>query len=206
MKSYTISTFFRFFRILLLLIAVGYVASLLAFSLTGFNQEHPLKPDLRIDNPWKFRLGDDAEWKKTTYDDTDWDTIAVPATWESCGYQYDGYAWYRTEIILPQAYQKRRLVILLGKIDDIDQLYINGKLISATGTFDRHQPQINGREWQEMRGYYVPIDSWETDRPNLIAIRVYDHGGMGGLFEGPVGIITQKNYIRYWRERKKRNH
>ena len=37
---------------------------------------------------------------------------------------------------------------------------------------------------------------------NLIAIRVYDGWRDGGIYEGPVGLITQKDYIKYWRNKK----
>ena len=204
MNTYLLPTLFRFVRVLLVLIIIGYVATLLAFTLTGAGQEHPLKPDLHIEGPWKFRIGDNATWKETSYDDSDWSSIPVPSTWETSGYDHDGFAWYRTALVLPKELRNKRLVILLGKIDDIDQLYINGQLVSATGIFES-EPIVKGTEWQEMRGYYVPNHVWEEEATNLIAIRVYDHGGYGGLFEGPIGIISQKNYIRYWKERKKRN-
>jgi sialate O-acetylesterase len=37
----------------------------------------------------------------------------------------------------------------------------------------------------------------------IVAVRVLDTGGLGGIYEGPVGILTQTRYIEYWKRIKK---
>ena len=46
-------------------------------------------------------------------------------------------------------------------------------------------------------------DCLKKNQKNVIAVRVLDTGGAGGIYEGPVGIITQTKYIEYWRKNKK---
>ena len=43
----------------------------------------------------------------------------------------------------------------------------------------------------------------KRNEKNIIAVRVFDSGRDGGIYEGPVGLITQTKYIDYWRKIKK---
>ncbi|MFC1724130.1 alpha-galactosidase [candidate division KSB1 bacterium] len=135
--------------------------------------------DIELPNKWFFKTGDDPEWKNTSVNEMDWDIIDIPLNWENAGYEdYDGYAWYRahfsTEDITPQD-----LKIQIGKIDDADEVYLNGKLIGKTGEF----PPDYRSEYAKYRTYsaYQNDLNWEED--NILAIRVYDGGGSGGLYE-----------------------
>ena len=50
------------------------------------------------------------------------------------GYKnYDGYACYAKTFKLSNELNGKDVVLLLGKIDDFDQVYINGKLIAQHG-------------------------------------------------------------------------
>jgi len=51
------------------------------------------------------------------------------------GYRdYDGYAWYRKSIVWT-GNADEKMVIMMGKIDDIDQVFINGIFVGSTGNF-----------------------------------------------------------------------
>jgi sialate O-acetylesterase len=144
------------------------------------------------------------DWAASDFDDSNWDEIFVPGKWEDQQYRdYDGYAWYRTKV----KYTKDLgpyLVLLLGRIDDIDQAFVNGQLIGGTGNL------VPGESWhvdtgwehREFRGYYIPAGLLKQNQENVIAVRVYDSGGIGGIYEGPVGLITQDHYIDFWRKKK----
>ena len=47
------------------------------------------------------------------------------------------------------------------------------------------------------------MDLLKKNQKNVIAVRVLDTGGDGGIYDGPVGIITQTKYIEYWRKIKR---
>jgi sialate O-acetylesterase len=165
-----------------------------------------LKFDVDLQNKWKFKTGDDFKRKDPVYDDSQWDEVMVPAKWEDQGYRdYDGYGWYRKTFVYQGSTVDDRLVIVLGKIDDLDQVYINGTLVGATGNLNQRTERRIGtsNEYKAFRGYYLPEGMLKKGQKVTIAIRVYDSGGEGGIYEGPVGIITQTKYIEYWRSLKK---
>jgi hypothetical protein len=160
--------------------------------------------EVNLQSNWKFQPGDDIRRKETDFDDKGWSDIIVPSKWEDQGYRdYDGYAWYRKSFNFQSSESDEKKVLLIGKIDDIDQVYINGTLVGSTGTFPRFDDPSTGQEYNAFRGYYIPEGLLKKNQKNVIAVRVYDSGGEGGIYEGPVGIITQTKYIDYWRKNKK---
>ncbi len=162
--------------------------------------------DVDLSGMWKFHTDDSAIWKNEDFDDSAWKTINVPEHWEEQGYEdYDGYAWYRKRFDMPSKLMDQKLVVAAGKIDDIDEVYINGQLIGHTGHFETEsdEPDTYGC-YDEFRGYYLPGDFKLKEKGNLIAIRVYDSRSSGGIYEGPVGIVTQENYSKFWRANKRR--
>ena len=150
-----------------------------------------------LSGDWKFHTGDDASWANPGFNDQDWKPILVGKYWEPQGYSgYDGYAWYRKHILIPSSlknssFLKESLRLTLGKIDDGDQVYLNGKLIGQNAGTTKDITQGN---WELERVYTVPLGDpaihWDQD--NVIAVRVYDHGGDGGMFEGPYGLSTSE--------------
>ena len=172
----------------------------------GIYRSDVISVDVDLAGVWKFQLNDSSIWKDEDFDDTDWETINVPEYWEEQGYEdYDGYAWYRKKFDVPSKLMDQRLVMVAGKIDDIDEVYINGILAGHIGHFETEsgEPDTYGC-WDEFRGYYLPEDFKLKEKGNIVAIRVYDSRGMGGIYEGPVGIITQDNYTKFWRSNKRR--
>lgn len=164
--------------------------------------------DVNLQSIWKFQPGDDMRRKDPDFNDSGWSDIFVPAKWEDQGYRdYDGMAWYRKTFTY-QSSTDEKMVILLGKIDDADQVYINGTLVGSTGTFPgRNNPDPSyGAEYSAFRGYYIPDGLLKKNQKNVIAVRVIDTGGDGGIYEGPVGIISQTKYIEYWRKIKNNRH
>ena len=161
--------------------------------------------DVNLQSVWKFKAGDDFKYKDTDLDDSKWDEVIVPAKWEDQGYRdYDGYAWYRKTFVYKGTSTDDKLVVLMGKIDDIDQVYINGTLVGSTGnlTSRLYARVYAGQEYEASRGYYLPAGLLLKGQKVVIAVRVLDTGGIGGIYEGPVGIVTQAKYIDYWRKNK----
>lgn len=157
-----------------------------------------VKPDLSLEGIWKFKVGDDKDRAERNYDDSDWDSLFVPAHWEMQGYRdYDGFAWYRKKFFISEDLSKERLLLLLGKIDDIDQAFINGIQIGSTGmwNFNNKPTDFNTRnEWEQKRIYSIPDGILNFKGENVIAVRVYDGYQDGGIYQGPVGIISQKRF------------
>lgn len=162
----------------------------------------PLLPDIDLQGLWEFKTGNCPEYG-TGQDPTSWDTILVPGIWENQGYKnYDGLACYQREFYLDEKFGKDKMVLLLGKIDDVDIVYINGKLVGQSGRFDEETVRQRSENYRQARGYYIPDNVLIPGASNVIRVKVLDWYGQGGIWEGTVGLITQENYIDYWRSRK----
>jgi hypothetical protein len=158
--------------------------------------------DMAISGKWKFHLGDNKQWISPTFDDNNWVEINVPQLWENEGFEnYDGYAWYRKEFILPTEFKNKELYLSLGRIDDYDYTYFNGVLIGSV--FDLKKDGEYGRKGNEYRArrvYKIPANLLKFNVPNVISVRVYDGTMGGGIYEGPIGIMTEENYNKYQRK------
>jgi DUF1680 family protein len=128
-----------------------------------------------LPDQWKFHTGDNKDFAKPEFNDEAWKTINVNSFWEKQGYEnYDGIAWYRVHVVIPSSLKEKiqsikLLQISLGRIDDADETYLNGKKIGG----------IVG--WDKDRSYSIPFDLVKWDKENVIAIRVNDMGGNGGM-------------------------
>ena len=172
----------------------------------GIYRTDVIPVDVELAGTWKFQLNDSSGWKDENFNDADWKTINVPDNWEEQGYEdHDGYAWYRKRFDVPSRLIDQKLVVVLGKIDDIDEGYVNGILIGHTGRFETEsdEPETYGC-WSGFRRYYRPEDFKLKEKDDLVAISVYDSEGTGGIYEGPVGIVSQDNYSKFWRSNKRR--
>ncbi len=128
---------------------------------------------------WRFRAGDDAAWSDPALDDGAWEPIAAGTPWEEAGHPgLDGFAWYRTRFTAPARAGDGPLTLELGRVDDADETYLNGRLVGATGAF----PPRYASAWQAYRRYPVPREAVRWGRENVVAVRVYDGGGPGGLY------------------------
>ena len=167
-----------------------------------------VKLEYNLEGNWKFHTGDENEWKSVNYDDRNWKEIPVPSYWELHGYEnYNGFAWYRKKFTIDKKFKGEKFVAVLGKIDDIDECYLNGVLIGSIGDFIR-TPKTNNfnREWSQLRGYYIPENLLKFGEENVIAVRVYDGYINGGIYQGPVGIALQSEYNQYWKDQKKKRN
>ncbi len=146
-----------------------------------------------------FKTGDDPKWADQNFDDKDWGTIKTNAYWENQGYdKYDGFAWYRIHFIIPsslkeQAVLKENIEIFLGSIDDADITFLNGVEIGRTGRMPENPDGYKSGGRLNERHYIIKADlpSLHWDRDNVIAIRVYDNGGNGGMY-------LENEGIRFW--------
>jgi GH15 family glucan-1,4-alpha-glucosidase len=146
---------------------------------------------IELDGPWFFKTGDQAEYKLSVFADSSWVRVQVPSPWEKQGFpDYDGVAWYRLHFMADRKYFRKELYLLLGKIDDCDETYLNGSLIGHSGKF----PPDSESAWNEQRAYHLPKGILREN--NVMAIRVYDQGGPGGMVGGTIGIFDKKGYKR----------
>jgi len=159
----------------------------------------PLLTDQSLEGKWKFMKGDNPDWSAPEFNDRGWQTVRVPAFWETQGYRnYDGYGWYRLKFRASDALQNEHLILFLGKIDDFDEVYLNGQRIGRTGRFES-SGDVNGADdaYQWWRAYTIPNGLLKFGADNTIAVRVYDKYMHGGIYEGPVGLVNRERYMKW---------
>jgi beta-galactosidase/beta-glucuronidase len=146
---------------------------------------------LNLKGMWKFSIGDKALWGEKYFNDNKWEDILVPSKWEDEGFNgYNGYAWYRktfsgTELV---SVKDAGLHLLLGHIDDVDEVYFNGTKIGGSGSF----PPRFHTAYNAFRSYFIPKELIDLNGRNVIAVRVYDSEIEGGIVSGDVGIYTNR--------------
>jgi sialate O-acetylesterase len=164
--------------------------------------KNPLEPEYNLAGVWKFRTGDNLSWAQRETPDEQWDEIEAPGYWETQGFRnYDGFAWYRKEFRVPEDLTGKELVLLLGKIDDFDETYLNGKIIGSTGRMRKNwTPKDWGDEYTRLRAYEIPPDLIVPGQVNTVAVRVLDVYMHGGIYDGPIGLVERRKFIKVERE------
>ena len=139
-------------------------------------------------------------WAKPEMDDASWGEIDITKRWNDQGFPQNAraYGWYRIHVNLPKnvlnsADQQNAIILNLPKADDVDECYLNGKLIGSTGRMPTNPAGYFGAV-NDVRNYVVDIknDGVRLDEDNVIAVRVYNRGGGGGLFNNPLTITCPK--------------
>lgn len=130
-------------------IKTGYsIVLLLLLAIPAKIHAEELRKLVQLSGYWKFSIGDYQEWANPGFDDSKWDEIRVPGKWEDSGYdEYNGYAWYRTKFKMVETESKGMIYLLLGRIDDVNEVYLNGKLLGKSGDFPpKYRTAYNEKE------------------------------------------------------------
>jgi sialate O-acetylesterase len=114
--------------------------------------------------------GGGRSWNAPALDTSAWKTMTVPGLWEEAGEpELNGVVWFRKTFELPAGMANAAAELQLGMVDDIDTTWINGVEVGATTGYN------------VVRKYQVPAQVLKVGR-NVIAVRVLDTGGGGGIW------------------------
>ena len=149
--------------------------------------------DLRLDGlRVPFRVdpasrGEAEGWQRPDYSDSDWRKLEIGSHWEgqgivernphyssSAGLPYDGDAWYRISVVIPESWKGRPLFFDADTIDDLDWVWFNGSQIG-------HTSEKTPKYWSARRLYRIPSETVRYGEKNILAIRVRDLRGNGGI-------------------------
>ncbi|MBE7173180.1 MAG: beta galactosidase jelly roll domain-containing protein [Williamsia sp.] len=110
-------------------------------------------------------------WKDPAYDDHAWPQMQAPGLWEQQLLKdFDGVVWLRKTIAVSAANAGRPAELHLSTIDDSDDSYVNGQKAGSTKN-----------EYSTKRVYRLPAGLLREGK-NVIAVRVEDTGGGGGIY------------------------
>lgn len=139
---------------------------------------------------WQFRpdpkdIGLQEGWQTPSVEaGTEWKEIRIGAWWESQGYPaLDGWAWYRLWVDIPQRWEGKNVLLSFEGVDDIYELYVNGKLAGKGGDLATRKDALSEKKSHDISALVKP------GQRALIAVRVYDWYGAGGIFR-PVTLGT----------------
>lgn len=120
-------------------------------------------------------------WTGVDYDTKEWKTIEVPGLMQERGLKdFNGIVWFRKEIDIPADWENKELTLHMGQIDDSDFTYFNGVQVGETDN------------WMAPRSYKIPKDLVKKGKA-VIAVRVIDTGGTGGIYGAPENVFIQKS-------------
>ena len=123
--------------------------------------------------------------------------IFLPGFWETRGYNnVDGRAVFSKQFIYPQNSSNVNKVLFVGVIDDVDEVYLNGTKIGSIRELRRKNRKYRYASPNLiLRAYDIPENLLVRGGENIIEIIVEDHGGPGGIYRGPIGIVDQQKAL-----------
>jgi hypothetical protein len=192
-------------RLKALLVAFLTVASVTLSAQTGSSRHIPL------DKGWKFNSADDPSFAKPGIDDKTWKSVNEEHNWDDQGYdRIIGFAWYRLNFTLPVAMRnedklREGLILALGTIDDGDQVFLNGQFLGQNGrTFaagTEAPADFSSGRWDQDRLYRLAVNDprLKWGQENLIAIRVANPTGQGGMYGGGqhLRVVGIKSFLDF---------
>lgn len=114
-----------------------------------------------------------VNWADPAFDAQAWKTMKLPNGWENAGLPaFDGIVWFRKEVTIPAEWAGKELTLQLGPIDDSNTAWFNGVQVGSTDG------------WTVNRAYKIPATLVKAGKV-VIAVRVLDTGGGGGLYGQP---------------------
>jgi len=138
---------------------------------------------------WDFLIdpsdaGESLRWFRDGRIGGNWQSLRTKtASWSDQGlHYYKGLAWYRTEVLIPEHFRGRRILLWFGGVDEHAAVWLNGQLL---GTSD--QP---GHGLPPMAGVFKPFDLDATDavrfgQANFLAVKInnvrLNELGTGGI-------------------------
>jgi hypothetical protein len=143
-----------------------------------------------LDGPWQFHTGDDPTWAQPGAADTTsvggWEQLSPEKTWGAQGHPaYVGYAWYRKHLVLtPSPGASPDFALMMPRVDDVYQIFWNGKLVGTNGTMPPNPSYTYARFFRTfglgpvrdgvlaVRVWKAPLDSFDSDQ-------------LGGMYAAP---------------------
>jgi hypothetical protein len=131
-------------------------------------------------NHWQAEEFNDANWLKIGVDNV-WEKQPAGEAWAKAhnGAGYNGLAWYRNSFTIKPTKQPKRYTLLFGAVDEACVIWLNGRKLLT-----RPYPYEGDKE-----SWMMPFEADITkhirfDRPNILAVRVEDKSGAGGIWKG----------------------
>ncbi len=119
-----------------------------------------------------------------------WRPAKVPdeAGWDGA----KGFGWYRAYVKVPADWDGSRLLFMVDSVSDVDEAFVNGEKIGANGAMP---PLFGNPSSRIRRPFVIEPDQVRFGHYNLIAWRVFNQGGKGGILSGPVHLSRRDDAL-----------
>lgn len=108
-------------------------------------------------------------FSQANFNDSQWPEMNLPGYWEQKQLgEMDGVVWFRKTVQLPDTLAGKKAILNLLQIEDQDVAYVNGVQVGRSN------------DWGVFRRYEIPAGVLKSG-DNVIAVRVTDLGGNGGI-------------------------
>src|ERR1700730_6625045 len=158
----------------------------LLFCLKSYSQS------IDISKNWLLNIGDSLDWASGSYNDGHWKTIENIGLFEDKELgEFQNFGWARKKLIIPSslkdpAERSGFIYLSLGRINDADQTFFNGKLVGQTGGFPPAPLEVN----RGSRIYKVDSKDVFWGKENQVAVRIFSNFRNGGLWDENFKIIV----------------
>jgi len=170
---------------------------LLAFCASASAAQDQAPPPVDLDGTWLWHAGDSLAWADPAHPEVGWSSAQVPGEWELQHPDYDGFAWYRRSVVLPEPLSSGSLGIWLPSVGDAFEIYWNGVKVGSEGSMPPRFVEGIGPGL-----FLVPEDALARARggEHVVTVRVYNeylYGGlMGGVRIGRYDVLAQRRSPR----------
>ncbi|GGF20705.1 9-O-acetylesterase [Flavobacterium limi] len=143
------------------------------------NYKKSLLGNIRKIQGFDVTLANEDQFKTFEFNDNNWPEIKAPSLWENQQIgNMDGIVWMRKTIGLTAEQARKEAILHLAKVDDEDITYINGVQVGTNNI------------WEKLRVYKIPAGVLKEGK-NVIAVRIADYTGGGGIYGDPVDLKIQ---------------
>lgn len=135
---------------------------------------------------WMFRTdprdrGEQDGWHDAGYDDSRWAMVSIGQHWETQRGEYDGVAWYRRQIEIPETAGGRDVYLWFGAVDESAWVYLDGKLIG--------EHDVGEAGWDQR--FRVKLPSSVGPGRQVLAVKVLDRTLKGGIWK-PIKLAAER--------------
>jgi hypothetical protein len=135
-----------------------------------------------VTKSWQFMPDGKEEgltlgWHQLNFDDKSWKPTKIGQPWEGQGFpKLDGWAWYRIALDIPKDWPRAGIYLNSEGVDDAYEIYVNGIKIGEGGDIPNKKTAF-----EERKAHPIPALVFKPGEQNVIAIRVHDWYGAGGI-------------------------
>jgi hypothetical protein len=137
--------------------------------------------------PWLFRAdpmeqGLKDGWQQAGASEAGWIPVKVPGMWAETAAVGDcqGEGWYRVTFTVPAEWKGKALRLMFAAVDEQAWIFVNGQLVRE------HSVKSEGKKiddlWETPFIAEVAPEHIEYGKPNLLAVRVNNSIGNGGIW------------------------